>query len=84
MSKTYHSIYPRQAQRSLGLAETGRILLRPFRPRCYFPENPASGKVMEKCGFVDTGKEVLCPNLIVGSDRPVKVMKLCGNAKSLA
>ena len=42
----------------------------------YFPENPASGRVMEKCGFVDTGREVLCPNLEVGSDRPVKVMKL--------
>ena len=42
----------------------------------YFPENPASGRVMEKCGFKDTGKEVLCPNLMVGSDRPVKVMKL--------
>ena len=42
----------------------------------YFPSNPASGRVMEKCGFVDTGKETLCPNLEVGSDRPVKVMKL--------
>ena len=45
----------------------------------YFPENPASGKVMEKCGFKDTGKEVLCPNLGVGSDRLVKVMKLKNN-----
>ncbi len=44
----------------------------------YFPENPASGKVMKKCGFVDTGREVLCPNLEVGSDRPVKVLKLEG------
>ena len=42
----------------------------------YFPENPASGRVMEKCGFVDTGMEVLCPNLEIGADRPVKVMKL--------
>ena len=42
----------------------------------YFPSNPASGRVMEKCGFVDTGKETLCPNLEVGSDRPVRVMKL--------
>jgi hypothetical protein len=31
---------------------------------------------MEKCGFVDTGEETLCPNLEVGSDCPVKVMKL--------
>ena len=42
----------------------------------YFPSNPASGRVMEKCGFVDTGEETLCPNLEVGSDCPVKVMKL--------
>lgn len=40
----------------------------------YFPENPASGRVMEKCGFTDTGREVLCPNLDVGSNRPVRVM----------
>ena len=31
---------------------------------------------MAKCGFKDTGKEVLCPNLTVGADRPIKVMKL--------
>lgn len=42
----------------------------------YFPSNPASGRVMEKCGFVDTGEVTMCPNLEVGSDRPVKVMKL--------
>lgn len=42
----------------------------------FFPENPASGRVMEKCGFVDTGRQVLCPNLDVGSDKPVRVMKL--------
>ena len=42
----------------------------------YFPSNPASGRVMEKCGFVDTGEETICPNLEVGSDYPVKVMKL--------
>ena len=36
----------------------------------------ASGRVMEKCGFVDTGVEAICPNLEVGSDCPVRVMKL--------
>jgi RimJ/RimL family protein N-acetyltransferase len=41
----------------------------------YFPSNPASGRVMEKCGFVDTGEETLCPGLEVGSDCPVRVMK---------
>lgn len=49
----------------------------------YFPENPASGKVMEKCGFKDTGKEVLCQNLVVGADIPVKVMKLAAIAANL-
>lgn len=42
----------------------------------YFPENPASGRVMEKCGFSDTGLTTMCPNLEVGSDRPVRVMRL--------
>ena len=42
----------------------------------YFPDNPASGRVMEKCGFADTGRETVCPNLKIGSDRPVKIMKL--------
>ncbi|MCQ2138247.1 MAG: GNAT family N-acetyltransferase [Bacteroidales bacterium] len=42
----------------------------------YFPENPASGRVMEKCGFIDTGREVLCPTLEIGSDKPVRVMRL--------
>ena len=42
----------------------------------YFLDNPASGRVMEKCGFVDTGEETRCPKLEVGTDRPVKVMKL--------
>ena len=41
----------------------------------YFPSNPASGRVMEKCGFTDTGRETLCPNLEVGSDQPVRVMR---------
>ena len=42
----------------------------------YFPENPASGRVMEKCGFIDTGREVICPTLEIGSDKPVRVMRL--------
>ena len=42
----------------------------------YFPDNPASGRVMEKCGFRDTGAINYCSKLQVGNDRPVKVMKL--------
>ena len=45
----------------------------------YFLDNPSSDRVMEKCGFIDTGKETLCASLAVGSDRPVRVMKLCRN-----
>ena len=45
----------------------------------YFPTNPASGRVMEKCGFTDTGRETLCPNLEVGGNQPVHVMKLDKN-----
>lgn len=48
----------------------------------FFPENPASGRVMEKIGFVDTGRRVICPNLEVGADKKVIVMKLeCNMAK---
>ena len=42
----------------------------------FFPSNPASGRVMAKCGFIDTGQETVCPNLEVGSDQPVRIMKL--------
>ena len=42
----------------------------------YFPDNPASGKVMEKCGFQDTGMVNCCSRLQLGSDRPVKIMRL--------
>ena len=44
----------------------------------FFTSNPASGRVMEKCGFIDTGVEVTCPNLEVGSDFPVRVLKKVG------
>ena len=42
----------------------------------FFVDNPASGRVMEKCGFRDTGRETVCPKLEVGADRPVRVMRL--------
>ena len=49
----------------------------------YFPENPASGKVMEKCGFYDTGLVNRCSKLQMGADRPVKIMKLERYEKTL-
>ena len=42
----------------------------------YFVNNPASGRVMEKCGFYDTGAVNYCSHLYHGDEQPVKVMKL--------
>ena len=41
-----------------------------------FVSNPASGRVMEKCGFVDTGETTVLPKLEVGSDQTVRVLRL--------
>ncbi len=42
----------------------------------FFADNPASGRVMEKCGFRDTGEVNWCSHLYHGDERPVKVMRL--------
>ena len=42
----------------------------------YFPSNPASGRVMEKCGFRDTGEINGLSHLYQGDGRPVKIMRL--------
>ena len=42
----------------------------------FFPDNPASGRVMEKSGFSDTGLINCCSHLYHAADRPVKVLKL--------
>ena len=42
----------------------------------HFVDNPASGRVMEKCGFRDTGDVNWLSNLYRGDERPVKVMRL--------
>ena len=41
----------------------------------HFVDNPASGRVMEKCGFVPTG-ETCVDETLAGSDRPMRVMRL--------
>ena len=41
----------------------------------FFIDNPASGRVMEKCGFKDTGEINWCSHLYHGEDRPVHIMK---------
>lgn len=42
----------------------------------HFIGNPASGRVMEKCGFKDTGKLNRCSNLLGGDKDMVKIYKL--------
>lgn len=42
----------------------------------HFMGNPASGRVMEKCGFKDTGKLNRCSNLLGGDKDMVRIYKL--------
>ncbi len=42
----------------------------------YFTGNPASGIVMQKCGFHDTGKLHRCNNLVGGDKDMVHIYKL--------
>ena len=46
----------------------------------FFVNNPARGRVMEKCGFYDTGAINWCSHLYHGEDTPVKVMRLDNEA----
>ena len=71
------------------MIETKRLSFRPWResdaeelfrlasdPADHFVDNPASGKVMEKCGFRDTGDINWLSELYKGDERPVKIMRL--------
>ena len=42
----------------------------------FFVDNPASGHVMEKCGFRETGDTSYCTHLYGGKDRLVKILRL--------
>lgn len=42
----------------------------------HFVDNPASGKVMEKCGFVSTGETCIDENQYQGEGRPIRVLRL--------
>ena len=57
--------------------KTERITLRPWpdTDAKALYNNPASGRVMEKCGFKDTGEINWCSHLYHGEDRPVHIMK---------
>ena len=42
----------------------------------HFVDNPASGHVMEKCGFVPTGETVIDGTQYQGAGRPIRVLRL--------
>ena len=42
----------------------------------YFEDNPASGRVLAKCGFRDTGELAWLHHVAQGIDRPVRIMRL--------
>lgn len=42
----------------------------------HFIDNPASGRVMEKCGFIPTGETCVDENQYQGKDRPIRVLRL--------
>ena len=42
----------------------------------HFVDNPASGRVMEKCGFVPTGETCIDENQYQGKDRSIRVLRL--------
>ena len=70
--------------------ETDRIILRPWRESDdirqttdikslisgHFVDNPASGRVMEKCGFVPTGETCIDANQYQGENRPIRILRL--------
>ena len=42
----------------------------------HFTDNPASGRVMEKCGFLPTGETAFDDKLYHGANKPIRVMRL--------
>ena len=42
----------------------------------HFIDNPASGRVMEKCGFVPTGETCIDESQYQGKNRPIRVLRL--------
>ena len=42
----------------------------------HFIDNPASGRVMEKCGFIATGETCIDETQYQGQDRPIRVLRL--------
>ncbi len=42
----------------------------------HFTDNPASGRVMEKCGFIPTGETAFDDSLYGGESKPIRVLRL--------
>lgn len=42
----------------------------------HYIDNPASGRVMEKCGFVATGETCIDPSQYQGENRPIRVLRM--------
>lgn len=42
----------------------------------HFIDNPASGRVMEKCGFIATGETIIDETQYQGENRPIRVLRM--------
>lgn len=42
----------------------------------HYTDNPSSGRVMEKCGFIATGDICFDNTLAIGNDKPIKVLRI--------
>lgn len=42
----------------------------------HFVDNPASGRVMEKCGFLPTGETAIDEEMEFGKDHPMRILRL--------
>lgn len=42
----------------------------------HFVDNPASGRVLEKCGFVPTGETAIDEEMDFGKDHPMRILRL--------
>ena len=43
---------------------------------CHYDDNPASGRVLEKCGFKPTGEASTSETLHEDTDRPIRILRL--------
>ena len=58
------------------LVDIARALRLPRLQACYFLDNPASGRVLEKLGFQPTGITAMHPSCGRGGDAPARMLAL--------